>query len=167
MFCPCSILGVLWCRVFILRYLNHLEFIFVCDMREYPKFIDLTVADFQHHLFPGFPIPLVKETVFSPEVCPCLLCYVLIDHNCVRLFLGCPFCSIDPYVCFWERFTFSVQFSRSEICTLLVLSIITAFESSSTALEGKLIQVWSEVCIVIFKSYPIQLLLFLRSFLSL
>ena len=60
---------------------------------------------------PSFPTPLVKETLFSTMAYPCLLCYILIDHSCVGLFLGSPFCCIDPYVCFWERFTFSVQFS--------------------------------------------------------
>ena len=34
MFCLCSLLGVLWCRL-IFKYLNHFEFIFVHGVREY------------------------------------------------------------------------------------------------------------------------------------
>ena len=54
MFCLCSLLGVLWCRL-IFKYLNHFEFIFVHGVREYSNFIDLHVAmqHSQHHLLKG------------------------------------------------------------------------------------------------------------------
>ena len=44
-----------------------------------------------------FPVPLIKETVFS-LVYSCLLCQRLIAHNCMGLFLVFLLCSTD-YVC--------------------------------------------------------------------
>jgi len=59
---------------------------------------------FQFHWFacscPGFPAPLAEKNVFFPILCSCLLCWRLIDHRCLGLFLDSLFCSIGLYICF-------------------------------------------------------------------
>ena len=69
--------------------LIHFEFIFVYGVKECSSFIFLYVAvQFsQHHL--------LKRLSFLH----CLVCHGLIDHRCVDLFLGFPFCSINLYFC--------------------------------------------------------------------
>jgi len=75
----------------IFQTLSRFEFNFLYGVKMRYKFIDLHVAVqlSQHHCW--------RDCLFS-IVCPCPLCWWLIDHRCVGLFLGCLFCSIDPYV---------------------------------------------------------------------
>ena len=75
--------------VFTSRSLIHFEFTFVCSVSEYYNFILVYVAvQFsQHHL--------LKRLFFFSIVFSCLLCYRLIDHRCMGLFLGSLSCPID------------------------------------------------------------------------
>ena len=61
MFCPWSLLGVLWCHVLV-KSLNHFEFIYVHDVRVCSNVIDLhvTVQLSQHHF--------LKTLSFSPHI---------------------------------------------------------------------------------------------------
>ena len=79
MFCPCSLLGVLWCHV-LFNSLSSFEFISVHGVRMCSNFIDLHAAVqlSQYHLLKRlFPI------LYS-----CLLCQILIDCRCVSLFMA-------------------------------------------------------------------------------
>ena len=73
--------------------LIHFEFICVYGVRDCSDFILLHVAvQFsQHHLL---------KTLSSLNCILLSLCYRLIDHKCVNLFLDSLFCSIDLCVCF-------------------------------------------------------------------
>ena len=61
---------------------------------------------------PSFPASLSKGTVFYPL--SILVSFVVIDHRCVDLFMGSPFCSIDlddvfvPRPCFFDYWNFVV-----------------------------------------------------------
>ena len=76
------------------RSLIHLEFIFVCGVRECSNFILLHVAVWfsQHHL--------LKRLLFFSIVYFCLLCCRLIDNKYMGLFLGFLSCSFDLCVYF-------------------------------------------------------------------
>lgn len=52
MFCLCSLLGILWCHVLYLEYLNHLRVYFHVWCEEFSSFIDLHVVVHlsKHHL---------------------------------------------------------------------------------------------------------------------
>ena len=78
---------MLSCLMF--KSLSYFGFIFVYGERVRSSVIDLYVVVqlFQHHCW---------RVSFS-IVYACPLCQELIDHRCVGLFLGPPFCSIDPY----------------------------------------------------------------------
>ena len=78
----------------IFKSLNHVEFIFVCDVRICSNFIDLyaDVQLFQYYLLKRlFPY------------CTYLLCRRLIVHRFVGFFLRFLFCSLFPYVCFYAN----------------------------------------------------------------
>ena len=71
---------------------------------------------------PIFPTPTVEETVFSSLY----FCWRLIDHRCLGLFLGCIFCSLDPYVwfcastmLFWLLKLYNIVQSLGGLCILL------------------------------------------------
>ena len=76
------------------RSLINFEFVFVSCMKKCFNLIVLHVAfQFsQHHL--------LKRLSFLYYLFSCLLCYRLIDHKYVCLFLSFIFCSIDLWVCF-------------------------------------------------------------------
>ena len=77
---------------FIIKSLNHFEFIFVCGVRKCSDFIHLRVAVqlSQYHL--------LKRLSFLH--CIVFLCHRLLNPTCVGLFLGSPLCSMDLCVCF-------------------------------------------------------------------
>ena len=52
----------------------------------------------------SFPSTMYWRDCFSSVVWSCLLYHRLVDHRCMRLFLGFLFCSIDLYFCFCARF---------------------------------------------------------------
>ena len=77
----------------IFKSLNHVEFIFVCDVRICSNFIDLyaDVQLFQYHLLKRlFPY------------CTFLLCRLIV-HRFVGFFLRFLLCSLFPYVCFYAN----------------------------------------------------------------
>ena len=93
---------------FIFKSLNHSEFNFVYGVMVGSNFIyfHVTVQPSQHHL-------LKRQSFFHCIFLPPLL---KLAGRYVGLFLGCLFCSVDPYVCF-------VPISHCfDYCTLIVFS---------------------------------------------
>ena len=78
----------------ILKSFIYLEFIFVYGVSWWSSFIFLHVAvqTSQHHLWGGYLYSIL---------CCCPLCWKLIDHRDLGLFLGSLFCSIGLSVCFY------------------------------------------------------------------
>ena len=68
--------------------LSHFEFIFVDVVRVCSSFIDLHVA------VSRFPSTTCWKACLFPILYSFLLCWRLIDHRCLGLFLGSLFCSI-------------------------------------------------------------------------
>ena len=74
---------------FLFRLLIHFEFMFVFGERKLSYLILLhAVVQFSQH-------NLLKKQTFSSIVYSCILCYRLIDHKLMDLFLGSLLCSID------------------------------------------------------------------------
>ena len=99
------------------KSLIHFEFVFVYGVRQWSSFILLHVAvQFSHyHLLKTLPFPLVY---------PCVLCYRLIGHICVDLFLGSLFYSIH----IWVLITVALYYSlKSESMTSPALFFFLKF----------------------------------------
>ena len=102
------------------RPLIHLEFIFVYGVRECSSFVVLyvTVQISHHHLLKRF-----LSVVYF-----CLLCHRLIDHECVGLFLGSLFCSVNLCLSFYASvilflfFISTVSFSWLLFCSICIKS---------------------------------------------
>ena len=77
----------------IFKSLNHFEFIFV-----WHEVCVLTSLIYMW--LSNFPNTTCWRDCLFPIVYSCLLCWRVIIHRCVGLFLGSLLCSIDPYVCF-------------------------------------------------------------------
>ena len=93
----------------ICKSLSNSGFIFVYPVRVCAKFIDLYVAlQLSQH-------PCCRDCLFS-ILCSCLLCQRLIYHKCVDLFLGCLFCSTDPYVWFCAS---AMLFWLPQLCSIV------------------------------------------------
>ena len=92
----------------IFKSLSHVEFIFVCGVRECSNFIDLheAVQLSQHHL-----LKRPFSTVYS-----CLFCQRLIDSRCVGVSLGSVFCSIDSclFLCHYHAVLMTAALSYGE-----------------------------------------------------
>ena len=105
----------------LLKSLSHFAFIFVRGVRVCPSVIDLQAAiQFSQHY-------LLKTLSFL-QLYSCLLCWRLLDHRCLGLFLGSLFCSIGPYICFgasttlsWLLWLCNIAWSLGELCLLLIL----------------------------------------------
>ena len=120
---------VVSCLMF--KFLSHFEFIFVQGVRVCYNFTDLyAVVQFsQNHLLKRlFPI------LYS-----CLLCWRLIDHRCLGLFLGSLFYSVDPSICFctnttlsWLLWLCNVVWRMGELCLLLFFPPQNCFGSSGS-----------------------------------
>ena len=92
MFCLCSLLGVLWCRVLclclyaILSLLLYMAWGCVLISLVYKQLSTFpSTACWRDHLFPILYL---------------CLCWKLTDCKCLGLFVGSLFCSIDLYFCF-------------------------------------------------------------------
>ena len=75
------------------KSLRHFEFIFVLLWV-------CVLTSLIYMQLSNFPSTTCWRHCLFPIVYSCLLCWRLIDHRCVGLFLGSLFCSIDVYVCF-------------------------------------------------------------------
>ena len=114
---------------FMFKSLIHFEFIFVQGVRVYSSFADLYAAVHfsQHHL----------ERLSFSHVIFLLLCWRLIDHRYLGLFLGSLFCSTDLYVCFCTSTTLSW------LCSFVILSEVwESFASHFFSPSGLLWQFW-------------------------
>ena len=87
--CPCSLLRFAWFQVF--AFLNPLWAYFCVQYKKLVQFHSSACS------CPVFPAPFVGETVF-PIYITYLLCWRLIDHIIVDLFLGSLLCSINIFV---------------------------------------------------------------------
>ena len=97
--CLCSLLGLLLCPVLTFKSLSHFEFIFVHSAKVLTSLIYMWLLT--------FPAPPAERLYFSPGVNIFLSSLLkTIDCRCVGLFLGSPFCSIDPHVSFCVNTTF-------------------------------------------------------------
>lgn len=92
------------------------------------------------HLFtcgyPGVLTPFVGNITLFPLNCLGTFCWKSIDHICLDLFLDCPFCSIDLYVCLYAliphhidycSFTLSVEIGSLDIHIYLAMSLFIDF----------------------------------------
>ena len=85
-------------RTFMVPWLTlwsfiHLEFIFVYGVSWWSSFIFFACS------CPDLSTPFVEEAIFTPLLCSCPLCQILIEQGDVGLFLGSLFRSIGLYVC--------------------------------------------------------------------
>ena len=94
MFCLCSLLGVLRCQGLCLSLWAILS-LFLCMVW---GCVPVSLIYMQ---LSRFPITTYWKDCLFTILYSCLLCWRLIDHRCVGVFLGIQFSSIGLHVCFW------------------------------------------------------------------
>ena len=87
------------CLMFNSKTQNFILSLFLCMVR------GCVLTSLIYRQLSNFPSTTCWGDGLFPILYSCLLCWRLIDHQCVGLFLGCLFCSIDPYVCFCTNTT--------------------------------------------------------------
>ena len=100
MFCPCSFLGVSWCHVLCLN----LEAILSLFLWMVWGCVLVSLIYIQ---LSSFPSTTCWRDCLFPILYSCLICWGLINHRWLGLFLGSLFCFICPYVCFCTSTTLS------------------------------------------------------------
>ena len=98
MFCPCSLLVVLWYHVLCLS-LQPFWVLFLWMVR------GCVLTPLIYMQQSNFPSTTWWRNCLFPSVYSCLLCQKLIDHRCVGFFLDSLFCSVDSFVCFYSNTT--------------------------------------------------------------
>ena len=105
----------------IFKSLSHFEFTFcVCDGVFLTSLIYKWLFNFPNTTF-------WRDCLFS-IVYSCLLCWRLIAHRCVHLFLGSVFCSIEPWISFCAHTT------PFHYCSFVILSEVQEGNISSFVL---------------------------------
>lgn len=78
------------------QILIYFDLIFVYSVMQWPSLIFAFGS-------PVFPIAFIEGIILSSLYIVSSVCHKLIDHKCVGLILGSPFCSTDLCVCFFAQ----------------------------------------------------------------
>ena len=125
-----------------LKSLSHLGFIF-CVLLVGRGVLTLLI----YMCLSAFPTQLAEETLFT-IVYSWLLCWILIDHTCVGLFLYSLFCFIDPLLCWYIQWYIC-------LCQYQAVSINCGFVVLPEAWDGYASKKNPESFMITYKLYGI------------